>query len=130
MTNNDIHGLAHIGLTVPSISMAEAFYTQLLGFVNIYSYRYNGQIPVAFLKNGNCVIELVEDPQASPADGVVNHIAFAVEDIEAVKARLEQANVPFEDTQITHCPDCFPNGTKWILFRGVCGERLEITQAL
>lgn len=129
MDHGKILGLGHIGLYVSDIARSRNFYENILGFECIFSYRNSGVTPVAFEKNGTCILEIVEKADvASRKDGNVDHIALSVENIEAVKAKLDAKGIVFEDPDITSCPECFPNGSKWILFRGPDGEHLEITE--
>ena len=130
MENGKITGLAHIGLFVSDITRTREFYENVLGFKCIFSYMADGGItPVAFEKNGSCVIEVVQiDGAEKREDGHVDHIALAVENIEDLCEQLRAKGIEFESRDITVCPECFPNGSKWILFRGPDNERLEIAE--
>lgn len=124
-----ISGLAHIGIFVKDLERSLTFYTEKLDFTCVFRYMNEGVTPVAFIQNGSCMIELVEKPDAKGrGDGVVDHVAFAVKDIEQAVEKLRAAGIETEEERITYCPECFAEGAKWILFRGPDGEHLEITE--
>ena len=136
MAKGQILGLAHIGLFIQDLERTKKFYTEVLGFEVDYEYVLpsdDGGILVAFLKLGDCCIEAVQFPNApKKVDGWVDHIALNVKDIEAVKERLIEQGIEFEDNGVvTVCPDCYPpEGSKWILFRGPDGEHLELNERM
>ena len=55
---------------------------------------------------------------------MVNHIAFAVDNLEEEIERLKKLGVPFTDDQIT----TLSNGARYIFFKGPDGEKLELFQ--
>ena len=87
-------GLAHVGLFIKDVEVSKKFYTEVLGFETIEEVvtpGEDGDTKVAFVKNGNLVLELVQFPKFNPVkDGLVDHFAIAVEDIEACKKALEE----------------------------------------
>lgn len=134
MENFKLEGLAHIGLFIEDIEVSKKFYTQMLDFKVIEEASLDspdGVIKVAFVQNGNLVIEIVEFPKtAKKTDGPVDHIAMNVKNIEAVRDLLLERGIVFEEEEITHAPGVFPGGSKWILFRGPDGEHLELNERL
>lgn len=124
-------GLAHVGLFIKDVEVSKKFYTEILGFETIEEVvtpGEDGDTKVAFVKNGNLVLELVQFPKFNPVkDGLVDHFAIAVEDIEACKKALEEKGIEFE-SDVVVAPGVFPNGSKWVLFRGPDGEHLELTE--
>ena len=130
-----LEGLAHIGLFITDIEKSKQFYGEMLGFETIFectSDEPDGTVTkVAFVKNGDLTLELVQfaNPRER-TDGWVDHIALKVEDIEAVRDMLLERGIKFETDEITIAPHVFPNGSKWILFRGPDNEHLEITEIL
>ena len=127
-------GLAHIGLTVRDMEVSKRFYQDVLEFDLTYEYtlkKDTGDILLAFLSSGNCAIELVQPPDSQPREsGPVDHLALRVKDIDRVRAVLESRGVPFETGDIHYRADLFPNGSRWVFFRGPDGERLEINELL
>lgn len=129
-----IEGLAHVGLFVPDAEASARFYRQYLAFEEVWrniNPLPEGDETVIFIRNGNLTIELVQ--QVHPRqrqDGWFDHIALAVTDIDAVIAKLEADGIEFEEGSYTVAPNVFPNGSKWVLFRGPNQERLELTEVL
>lgn len=129
-----IRGLAHIGLFVEDIERTKKFYRDILEFNTLYECELDdadGKTQIAFIGNGSCMIEVVRF--ASPAkrpDGIVDHIALQVRDIEAVRDSLLEKGIRFESKEIVFNGAVFPNGSKWILFRGPDGEHLELNEVL
>ena len=131
----EMKGLAHVGVFVSDLERTKAFYRDVLEFDITWECTIDGDdgkpVDIAFAQNGNVILELVkfaEPPKRE--DGTVDHIAIAVEDIEQVKQRLEERGVTFETKEIVYNPLVFPQGSKWILFRGPDNEHLELTEVL
>lgn len=129
-----IKGIRHIGLSVSNLERSEKFYCDILGMELIWECvigNADDGCRVGFVKLGDCVLELVESPDiAALSDGPVNHVAFAVENIEEVRKDLLSKGIEFETEEITYCSSVFPNGSKWILFRGPDGEHLELNEIM
>ena len=120
-----MHEVAHIGVVVRDIDKSVNFYTTVLGCQREESYQ-DDRIRLEFIKSGQQTIELIQykqDPAGSRGFGLVDHIAFLVQDIDREIARLQQFNVPllFDQPKLT--------GNKRIMFfTGPDGERLEFVQ--
>ena len=130
-----MQGLAHVGVFITEIGKSRKFYEDVLDFETIFeggiTEADGSYTKIAFIKNGNLVIELVEtaNPQKRQ-DGWVDHIAIAVEEIESVRKMLEDRGVEFETKEVLFGESVFPNGTKWLTFRGPDGEHLEINEIM
>ncbi len=130
-----LEGLAHIGIFITDVAKSKKFYEDVLDFETTWEcglLEADGTTTkIAFVKNGNLVLELVEtaNPQKRQ-DGWVDHIAIAVEDIEAVQKMLLERGVEFESKDVIFGDTVFPNGTKWLTFRGPDGEHLEINEIM
>lgn len=119
--------VAHIGVVVKDTDKSLEFYTRVLGCTVEESYQ-DERIRLTFIKAGPQTIELIqyqEDAVKARGAGIVDHIAFAVTDMEAEVARLRQHNVTllFDQPKVT-------NGKKILFFAGPDGERLEFVQKL
>ena len=134
MANCKLEGLAHIGVFVADIEVSKKFYKDILDFKVIEETSLespDGVIKIAFVQNGNLVLEIVQFPKtAKKSDGPVDHIAMNVKNIEGVRDLLLKRGIVFEEEEITHAPGVFPKGSKWILFRGPDGEHLELNERL
>ena len=129
-----IHGLAHVGVFVSDLERSKRFYRDVLGFEITWECLVgdgSDAVRVAFAQSGSCILELVESPAAAGrVDGPVDHIALAVTDIEDMHAALLKKGVQFETDEVIFCDRVFPNGSKWLLFRGPDREHLEFTEVL
>lgn len=125
-----MEGLAHVGLFIKDIERTEKFYTEILDFEVIERTQVERD-KVVFLKNGNLIIEAVQPyEQKTRGDGWFDHVAFKVENIEEVRDNLLKRGIVFEEKDIYDAPQVFPNGARWILFRGPDGEHLELNEVL
>jgi catechol 2,3-dioxygenase-like lactoylglutathione lyase family enzyme len=91
-----IQGLHHLSFTVPDLGEARRFWCDLLGFSDIE--RPDFGFPGAWLRCFGTEVHLLQLPgRAEEADGALspgrNHVAFRVDDLEAVRARLEGAGL-------------------------------------
>ena len=124
-------GLAHIGLFVSNAARSKEFYTKTLDFSVAFEIQ-NAEVDAVFVKKGNLMLELIEflNQDMQRKDGVVDHIAIRVKNIEKVVDVLKKRGVTFETEEIVYAPDYWDNGSKWILFRGPDGEHLELNELL
>ena len=127
-------GLAHIGLFVRDLEASKKFYCEKLDFSVIHENTLDGDegvIKIAFIQACDCIIELVQLPQYTKRpDGLLDHLAFKVKNIEEVTAKLKSEGIDFETQDITLAPHFFSRGDKWIMFRGPDQERLEFNEIL
>lgn len=124
---------AHVGIMVADIEASKRFYTDVLGFQVDYEHAIGseGEVKLAFLSNGSSAVELVQRPgYERRSNGPVDHIAFRVKDIDAIKAHLVAKGVAFEQDEPNFNAHLFPNGSRWIFFSGPDGERLELNERL
>jgi lactoylglutathione lyase len=119
----------HIGLLVTDMERSIAWYQSVLGLGLRLRVRMNEQTELAFLTLGETEIELVAKSGGgdAPLDGVVNHLAFRVDEIDGVLERLRQQGV----TLLSERPaDLEAIGVRVAFFRGPDGEKLELVEAL
>lgn len=143
-------GIEHIGLTVPDIEMATAFFVDLLGAEALYDIgpfespddwmaqhlavhprsRIN-KLRVLRVANGP-VLELFEftapDQQTQvPRNSDVGgwHLAFYVEDMDQALAALKQHKVEIQSGPV-HMTEGPSAGMQWLYFKAPWGQQLEL----
>lgn len=117
-------GLEHIGIKTIDMEKAMAFYKEVLGFEFIKRIK-PGDVELVFLKLGQTVIELVEVNDGQQfSDGVVNHLAFQVQDIFKAVEWMKSLSVDL----INEEPRAMGDGQYNFFFRGPSGEKLELYQ--
>lgn len=140
-----INGIHHIGMSVPSLDAARAFYVDMLGFTELGSgggwsgspqmdrlTRLSGSAAkMMFLSAGNTYIEMFEFASPAPAQteterGVneygYTHLCFDVDDTAAIHARLTAAGIDF------HCDPIDSSGVRTVYGRDPFGNVIELQQ--
>lgn len=130
MADSRIKGLAHVNLNVRNMERSLDFYCNILGFEKTYEFKIGGD-HCAFITLKDCTIELHEGETYDETlrDGHFDHIALAVEDVEGVAQSLREKGIEFE-SEVIASKRIWPNGSKWILFRGPDNEHLELNEIL
>lgn len=130
----EVIGLAHIGIFVDDVERSKKFYSEILGLEPIWQCTFDADgntYTCSFVQKGNLTLELVQRRIGeNPGDGMTDHVAMLVDNIEEFRKSLEAKGVEFETKEQVYCSDMFPNGTKWVFFRGPDNEHIEITQIL
>ncbi|WP_199616080.1 VOC family protein [Paenibacillus alkalitolerans] len=120
--------LEHIGVMVKDMEQSIRFYTEVLGMRLDRRERLNEDIELVFLHfpgQESVEVELISRWDDSlAASGIVNHIAFTVDNIDKELERLKQAGVSLIDEQ----PRTILDGVRIAFFYGPSGERLEMFQ--
>ena len=121
MSKGKITGLAHIGVFVKDMEKSIDYYKRL-GFT--LDKEEKPSVRLAFLSAGSCLIELIEQTDAPkrPA-GVVDHIAMAVDNIEAAIENAKAQGIDIDASKINSVS--ILGGIKNVFFEGPDGERLE-----
>lgn len=123
-----IKRVEHVGIMVSDMDESIRFYETFLGF-KIRIRVNNGQKELAFLTHHGLPefeIELIRDIQSTTIyseDGLVNHLAFMVEDIGQVMERYRQERIAFSTSQPKE-----GIGRKTIRFKGPNGEALQLVE--
>lgn len=135
--NIKINSIQHIGIPVTDLKRSEAFYDKL-GFKNVMSsgFEYGGDKgSVAMVQRGDIIIELYQMPEKELAeirsrkDGHIDHIAFDVDDIDAVFSELKQAAFHILEEEPVFLP-FWQKGCRYFNILGPDGERLEFNQII
>ena len=120
-------GVQHIGLPTNCYDETVEFY-EYLGFKQIYS-TLNGKNRVAFLKQGNLVVETYEFDNVALKNGAWDHVALECTDIEAAFKILKDAGYEVVTNGIEFLP-FFENGVKFFTILGPNKEKVEFNQML
>lgn len=116
--------LHHVSIPARSdqFDSGRAFYGGILGLSEIPVPKTLGEDRVLWFQAGDCELHLFNEEDAH-ASGGGRHFCFAVDDLDQVRARLEDGAIATEETTPIHnrprffCQDPF-------------GNRLELTQIL
>lgn len=153
MTNDPIPGLTgmeHVGLVVPDLDEATAFFHAVLGGETIYdvgpfagpedwmaghlagaSGAHIHRMRMIAIANGPSV-ELIELTRAAPTVAPASsgalagwHVAFYVEDMDAALAALKEhgCQILSGPVEMTQGPSA---GLSWLYFRAPWGQQLEL----
>ncbi len=125
-----VKAYAHVGLYIKDVERSKKFYSEVLGFECICEFTNPAGDRLSFMKSGSLIIELIQHLHwMDRKDGLFDHIAMEVEDIESVSAGLKAKGIVFED-EIFFDVNVFDKGVKYQAFRGPDGEHLEIYQVM
>lgn len=120
--------LEHIGVMVKDMDESIRFYTEVIGMKLDRRVALDNGTELSFLTfpgQESVEVELIgRFDDSLTADGIVNHIAFTVDDIDAEVARLKSLGVKMIDNE----PRSILNGIKIAFFYGPSGEKLELFQ--
>lgn len=92
-----ILGLAHIALFAHDMDQSRKFYSEFLGFEEVYPLKNpDGSLSMSFFKvNDHQYIEL--SPEKQPDTDRLSHISFETDNIEALRAYLASKGVKVPD---------------------------------
>ena len=125
MSKGKIEGLAHIGIFVKDMEASIGYYKKL-GFTLDKEESF-GNLELAFLSAGTCLIELVKPEEYSKrVAGPIDHIAVVVDDIEAAVANACANGINIDASKIAFAPVL--GGIRNVFFEGPDGERIEFME--
>ena len=137
LLHNNFNGLQHIGIPVTDIAVSQAFYHRF-GFASIMQRQVDateGRVSAVMMRRAGVVLELYQLPAEQLAairqrtDGVIDHIAFAVDDIDRAWSELQAAGETLLEAAPVHL-DFWRSGCRYFAIRGPDGEKLEFNQIL
>lgn len=121
-----IKGVDHIGIRVSDMDRSIRFYGEVLGLSLVDRRKISDVTELAFLSTGGQTeLELIckEGDPVPQHDGMVNHFALTVTDMEAAAEQLRRHGVAFTPEK----PNFIPALNAWnLFFRGPDGERIEL----
>jgi len=119
--------MEHVGIMVKDMDESLNFYQNILGLELRSREWLNDKVELAFLffpEQPSVEVELVYGGPVEN-EGIVNHLAFRVENIEAELARFKEAGVKLVDEE----PRSILHDTvKIAFFQGPNGEKLELVE--
>lgn len=121
-----ISKIEHIGIAVRDLDRSIKFYTEILG-MKLVERVDNPGLQIGFLQIGDSQLELLrhqEAPEGYGTDGTLAHLAFTVDDIDAVVEKLKANNV----NCMYDAPREVLGGCRIFFFKGPDNETLEIFQ--
>jgi lactoylglutathione lyase len=119
--------MEHVGIMVKDMDESLAFYQNILGLELRHREWLNDTVELAFLFFPELPSVEVELVYGGPVEneGIVNHLAFRVENIETELVRFKEAGVKLVDEE----PRSIFGGTvKIAFFQGPNGEKLELVE--
>ena len=133
---NHVNTVHHCAFFVADLEESVKFYQEVFGFEVLYYARVEvANERLAMLRYKNLTLELLWVPTHTVEElrekylAVDHHIAFEVDDIEAVKAKLlTHPQITCEEAQIRNVPNLGGVDMRVTFFRGINGERFEIMQ--
>ncbi|MBS4539086.1 VOC family protein [Clostridium sp. D2Q-11] len=119
-----MYDIAHIAVVVKNIDKSKEFYQKVLG-CEVEGDFEDDRLKFLYLKSGNGIIELLQykEKDVERSRGIIDHIAFTVEDLDKAIKRAKQYNALFifDEPKIV-------NSMKIIFIEGPDGERIEFIE--
>ncbi|PHQ29622.1 VOC family protein [Leeuwenhoekiella nanhaiensis] len=135
--NFKISKIQHVGIPVTNLKNSVAFYSKL-GFIEAMRAQFDHNDEkgnVVMMQSGDVIMELYEFPAKdleeirNRSHGHIDHIAFDVEDVEAVFQELQTAGYEIQEDAPVFL-NFWNKGCKYFNITGPDGERLEFNQIL
>jgi lactoylglutathione lyase len=133
MLDLKINHLQHIGIPVTEINRSQLFY-ESLGFTCVMENTFiheGSEGQVVMMKYKDIILELYQMPIPSKdkKDGIIDHIAFDVSNIEETFLALKEAGFSPIEKDPVFLP-FWEKGCKYFYILGPDGERLEFCQII
>ena len=120
--NRGIVGLNHVGISVPNIDEAVAYYTKTMGFPEAFrSKDEKGQVTLVYVQiSRNTFVELQPANAQRPAG--INHFGLHVENMGAATAMFKQRGANVTETRVSPTKAILSNITD------LNGVRIELAE--
>lgn len=121
--------LDHLGMAVDNVSAAKDFYVSVLGGTVLGTFFCDGDPnPVYFVKVGQTVYEIYQEPVADGARGKIDHVAYVSEDIEKDYRFCVEQGYTITTDGIEAIPTFWENGCRYFKILSPTGEQVEFSQ--
>jgi lactoylglutathione lyase len=120
--------MEHVGIMVNDMDESLTFYQNILGLELRNREWLNDTVELAFLyfpEQPSVEVELIYDGEPVGNEGIVSHLAFTVENIEAELVRLKDEGVHLLDEKPR---SVLRDTVKIAFFNGPNGEKLELVE--
>ena len=123
--------LDHIGMAVENVEAAKNFYVSVLGGEVVGTFFCDGDPnPVYFVKVGQIVYEMYQEPVPADARGKIDHIAYVSDDIERDFAFCVEKGYVITTDGIEALPTFWNSGCRYFKILSPTGEQVEFSQTL
>lgn len=121
--------IEHIAIVTKDMDTSIKFYSELIGYkVRLRGNTKDKELAFLYLEQQPGIeIELIKDlglQKEYNKNGIVNHLAFTVDDIDHAIKEFKEKNVIFQ----TDAPNTTLEGGRMILFEGPYGELLQLVE--
>ena len=118
--------LDHITIRCRNLDLSRRFYSDILGLENGYRPPFDGPPGAWLYHRGQPLLHLYAGPpqdEAATAPMALDHIAFVVDDLAAVKHRLRRRGQEYQRAIVPEI------GAEQIFFPDPDGVKIEVTDA-
>ncbi|MBR7165381.1 MAG: VOC family protein [Clostridia bacterium] len=121
--------LDHLGMAVDNVEAAKDWYVSVLGGEVIGTFYCEGDPnAVYFVRVGEVVYEMYQEPVPADARGKIDHVAYLSEDIEADYAFCVSKGYTITTNGIEALPTFWDNGCRYFKILSPTGEQVEFSQ--
>jgi len=123
-------GVNHSNIDVTDVECSKDFYTKLFGFTHKKTYFYESGMIVCLLTLNDFVLELVQHvtPRVEKNSvGVMNHIAYDVDDLRQTIKDFKELGIVFQSEEIK---SGFEGAIELINMKGPDGENIVLIETL
>ncbi|MBR3836831.1 MAG: VOC family protein [Clostridia bacterium] len=121
--------LDHLGMAVDNVEAAKDWYVSVLGGKVIGTFYCEGDPnAVYFVRVGDTVYEMYQEPVPADARGKIDHVAYLSEDIEADYAFCVSKGYTITTDGIEALPTFWDNGCRYFKILSPTGEQVEFSQ--
>jgi lactoylglutathione lyase len=138
LLGSNLKGFQHLGLPVRNIEKSIKWYSEILDFKIVHEAKLDsaeGVIKVAFLKLKDFTVEMYQllgkdlEEIKSRKQGHIDHVAFDVDDINAVWEKISKLGIKSVEGSIQSLP-FWEKGVKYFTILGPDEEKVEFNQKL